>query len=158
MDDLRLTFRGEQLRKEKLEAASNLGLEVAAKYVTLENQHPTDTDSELLSRLESVLRDDTKQAGLDMMMNNRSKELSSSITLACLPQGLVKQFPKNQMQNMTVSGAKGSSVNANLISCNLGQQVLEGRRVPVMVSGKSLPCFKPYETNIRAGVTLSIVS
>jgi DNA-directed RNA polymerase I subunit RPA1 len=71
--------------------------------------------------------------------------------MECLPNGLVKQFPKNQMQNMTVSGAKGSAVNANLISCNLGQQVLEGRRVPVMVSGKSLPCFKPYETHIRAG-------
>jgi DNA-directed RNA polymerase I subunit RPA1 len=55
------------------------------------------------------------------------------------------------MQAMTGSGAKGSLVNANQISCNLGQQVLEGRRVPVMVSGKTLPCFKPYETSVRAG-------
>jgi DNA-directed RNA polymerase I subunit RPA1 len=151
MDDLRLTPEGERLRKEKLQDAHRLGLEVAAKYVTLADQKPTDTDNELLSRLENVLRDDTKQAGLDMMMTKRSGQLSSDITLACLPGGLVKQFPKNQMQNMTVSGAKGSAVNANLISCNLGQQVLEGRRVPVMVSGKSLPCFRPFETNIRAG-------
>ncbi|KAH8684913.1 hypothetical protein BGZ60DRAFT_443218 [Tricladium varicosporioides] len=151
MDDLRLTTEGEQLRKEKLNDAHLLGLEVAAKYVSLQDQEPMDTDPELLNRLEDVLRDDTKQAGLDMMMNKRSGELSSKISMSCLPRGLVKQFPKNQMQNMTVSGAKGSAVNANLISCNLGQQVLEGRRVPVMVSGKSLPCFKPYETNIRAG-------
>ncbi|TVY75599.1 DNA-directed RNA polymerase I subunit rpa1 [Lachnellula suecica] len=151
MDDLRLTPEGEKVRKEKLKDAQNLGLEVAAKYVTLSDQTPSDTDPELMDRLEDVLRDDKKQAGLDMMMNKRSGELSSGITLACLPLGLVKQFPKNQMQNMTVSGAKGSAVNANLISCNLGQQVLEGRRVPVMVSGKSLPCFRPYETNIRAG-------
>jgi DNA-directed RNA polymerase I subunit RPA1 len=151
MDDLRLTPQGERLRREKLAAAQSLGLDVAAKYVTLEDQKPTDTDAELLSRLEDVLRDDTKQAGLDMMMNAKSSQLSSEITMTCLPGGLVKQFPKNQMQNMTVSGAKGSAVNANLISCNLGQQVLEGRRVPVMVSGKSLPCFRPFETNIRAG-------
>jgi DNA-directed RNA polymerase I subunit RPA1 len=151
MDDLRLTARGEELRKEKLAAASHIGLEVAAKYVTLDDQTLSDTDPELLSRLEDVLRDDSKQAGLDMMMNKRSGQLSSEITTTCLPAGLVKQFPKNQMQNMTVSGAKGSAVNANLISCNLGQQVLEGRRVPVMVSGKSLPCFRPFETNIRAG-------
>jgi DNA-directed RNA polymerase I subunit RPA1 len=151
MDDLRLTPKGEQVRKDRLKEAQNLGLEVAAKYVTLSDQIPTDTDPELMNRLEDVLRDDSKQAGLDMMMNSRSGNLSSNITLACLPLGLVKQFPKNQMQNMTVSGAKGSAVNANLISCNLGQQVLEGRRVPVMVSGKSLPCFRPYETNIRAG-------
>lgn len=151
MDDLLLTPTGEQLRREKLSAAHQLGLDVAAKYVTLEDQQPSESDPELLSRLEEVMRDDTKQAGLDMMMNKRSGQLSSEITMACLPGGLVKQFPKNQMQNMTVSGAKGSAVNANLISCNLGQQVLEGRRVPVMVSGKSLPCFKPFETNIRAG-------
>ncbi|PMD35476.1 beta and beta-prime subunits of DNA dependent RNA-polymerase [Hyaloscypha variabilis F] len=151
MDDLRLTAQGERTRKEKLEEARRIGLEVAAKYVTLDDQRPMDADPELLSRLEDVVRDDTKQAGLDMMMNKRSGQLSSDITLACLPSGLVKQFPKNQMQNMTVSGAKGSAVNANLISCNLGQQVLEGRRVPVMVSGKTLPCFKPFETDVRAG-------
>jgi DNA-directed RNA polymerase I subunit RPA1 len=151
MDDLRLTPHGEELRKEKLAAAQSLGLNVAAKYVTLEDQNPTATDKELLNRLEDVVRDDAKQAGLDMMMTSRAGQLSSDITMACLPGGLVKQFPKNQMQNMTTSGAKGSAVNANLISCNLGQQVLEGRRVPIMVSGKSLPCFRPFETNIRAG-------
>ncbi|EHK97632.1 putative DNA-directed RNA polymerase I subunit rpa1 [Glarea lozoyensis 74030] len=151
MDDLRLTPRGEQARRDTLKEAHRLGLEVASKYVSLQDQKPTDTDAELMERMEDVLRDDSKQGGLDVMMNARSGNLSSQITKACLPDGLVKQFPKNQMQNMTVSGAKGSAVNANLISCNLGQQVLEGRRVPVMVSGKSLPCFRPYETNIRAG-------
>lgn len=151
MDDLRLTSQGEAQRKLKLEEARWIGLEVAAKYVMLQDQNPTDTDAELRRRIEDVMRDDTKHAGLDMMMNARSNDLSSEVTKACLPNGLVKKFPKNQMQTMTVSGAKGSAVNANLISCNLGQQVLEGRRVPVMVSGKSLPCFKPYETNVRAG-------
>lgn len=151
MDDLRLTPGGEERRRQELAAADRLGLDIAAKYVTLKDQKPSDVDPELLTRLEGVLRDDAKQAGLDMMMNKGCGDLSSSITKACLPRGLVKQFPKNQMQNMTVSGAKGSAVNANLISCNLGQQVLEGRRVPVMVSGKSLPCFKPFDTHIRAG-------
>ncbi|KAL3421950.1 DNA-directed RNA polymerase I subunit [Phlyctema vagabunda] len=151
MDDLLLTPQGEVDRRETLKEADRLGLEVAAKYVTLHEQEPTDTDPELLNRLEDVMRDDSKQAGLDTMMNSRAGALSSSITSACLPNGLVKKFPKNQMQNMTVSGAKGSAVNANLISCNLGQQVLEGRRVPLMVSGKSLPCFKPFETHVRAG-------
>ena len=151
MDDLCLTSQGEEQRKLKLEEARWIGLEVAAKYVMLQDQHPTETNAELRRRIEDAMRDDTKHAGLDMMMNARSNELSSEVTKACLPNGLVKKFPKNQMQTMTVSGAKGSAVNANLISCNLGQQVLEGRRVPVMISGKSLPCFKPYETNVRAG-------
>lgn len=36
------------------------------------------------------------------------------------------------------------------ISCALGQQALEGRRVPVMVSGKSLPSFQAFEPSPRA--------
>ena len=151
MEDLVLTPAGNQARESKLDEVSNIGLEVAAKYVSLQDQRPTNSSPELLARLEEVLRDDSKQIGLDTVMNSRTKDISSKITEACLPQGLVKKFPKNQMQVMTNSGAKGSLVNANLISCNLGQQVLEGRRVPTMVSGKTLPCFRPFEVNIRAG-------
>lgn len=151
MDDLRLTREGEEKRKATLADAPHIGLRVAAKYVTLDDREPGPSDPELLSRLEEVMRDDTKQEGLDALMNKGSSELSSAVTQACLPNGLEKHFPKNQMQSMTTSGAKGSLVNANLISCNLGQQILEGRRVPLMVSGKSLPSFRPYDTDIRAG-------
>lgn len=151
MDDLLLTKKGDEDRREKLKDVNSIGLEVAAKYVTLDDTNLDSNTSELQSRLEDVMRDDEKQAGLDTVVNSRTSILSSEITAACLPAGLVKPFPKNQMQAMTTSGAKGSSVNANLISCNLGQQVLEGRRVPTMVSGKTLPCFKPFETNVRAG-------
>lgn len=49
------------------------------------------------------------------------------------------------------SGAKGSTVNATQISCLLGPQSLEGRRVPVMVSGKTLPSFAAFDASLRAG-------
>ncbi|EEP82341.1 hypothetical protein UREG_07206 [Uncinocarpus reesii 1704] len=151
MDDLRLTKQGDEDRKNQLKAGDNLGHEVALKYVLLDESPIEDKDAELQRRLEEVLRDDDKQAGLDSMFNSRTVKLSSDITSACLPRGLEKPFPWNQMQTMTVSRAKGSMVNANLISCNLGQQVLEGRRVPVMISGKTLPSFRPYETKLIAG-------
>lgn len=151
VEDLILTPEGEAVRKELLAKAPKLGLEVAAKYVTLDDKNPKSDDHELKNRLEGVLRDDTKQAGLDELTKASCGTLSSEITAALLPDRLVKPFPKNQMQAMTNSGAKGSSVNANLISCNLGSQVLEGRRVPTMTSGKTLPSFVPYDTNIRAG-------
>ncbi|KAK3304483.1 uncharacterized protein B0T15DRAFT_536641 [Chaetomium strumarium] len=151
MDDLRMTPEGEKNRKETIKTASHIGLEVAAKYVSLEEQKPTKDDPLLLERLEEVLRDDKKQEGLELLTSHELAKLSTEITKLCLPAGLEKQFPKNHMQSMTISGAKGTPVNANLISCNLGQQVLEGRRVPVMVSGKTLPSFKPYDTDVRAG-------
>lgn len=150
MDDLLLTEAGNVKRRKKLQEAEKIGLEVAAKYVTLDPQSLA-VKKELSARLEDVLRDDEKQAGLDSVFNARTATLSSEITVTCLPVGLEKLFPKNQMQVMTGTGAKGTAVNANLISCNLGQQVLEGRRVPVMVSGKTLPSFKPFETKVRAG-------
>lgn len=151
IDDLRLTKEGDRIRKEKLKDTASIGREAALKYVTLDQTTVPDQDAELNQRLEEVLRDDEKQAGLDSVMSARNSKLSTEITKDCLPDGLAKHFPWNQMQSMTVSGAKGSGVNANLISCNLGQQALEGRRVPVMISGKTLPSFRAFDTNPVAG-------
>lgn len=150
IEDLLLTKDGEKTRRKELQAANTIGLDVAARYVTLDGSTKAD-DNELRHRLEDVMRDEEKQTGLDQVCNSQTAKLSTAITDACLPSGLQKPFPRNQMQAMTISGAKGTVVNANLISCNLGQQVLEGRRVPVMVSGKTLPSFKPFETDVRAG-------
>jgi len=67
------------------------------------------------------------------------------------PQPQVKPFPANCMSLMTVSGAKGSLVNFSQIAVLLGQQELEGRRVPRMASGKTLPCFRPFDGGARSG-------
>lgn len=70
---------------------------------------------------------------------------------ACLPSGLIQKFPDNNLQLMVQSGAKGSTVNTMQISCLLGQIELEGKRPPLMVSGKSLPSFTPFDLSPRAG-------
>ncbi|RGP66425.1 DNA-directed rna polymerase i subunit rpa1 [Fusarium longipes] len=150
MEDLRLTPAGEEARRNALKPANDVGHKVASSYVSLEGI-PDHRDPLLLERLEEVMRDDSKQEGLDLLMKSDLARVTEAIQKNTMPDGLEKAFPSNQMQAMTTSGAKGSSVNANLISCNLGQQVLEGRRVPIMVSGKSLPCFNPFETHARAG-------
>lgn len=51
---------------------------------------------------------------------------------------------------MVSTGAKGSTVNQSQVSCALGQQALEGRRVPRLSSGRTLPSFAPYDPNPRA--------
>jgi DNA-directed RNA polymerase I subunit RPA1 len=151
VEDLVLSGPVDVKRQEILKNASKLGLDAAAKYVTLDSRNPTANDPELLNRLENVLRDDEKRKGLDEVSKGQGTNLSTEVTNICFPNGLIKPFPHNQMQAMTGSGAKGTLVNANQISCNLGQQVLEGRRVPVMVSGKSLPCFNAFDSSLRAG-------
>ncbi|KAI0082411.1 beta and beta-prime subunits of DNA dependent RNA-polymerase [Panus rudis PR-1116 ss-1] len=152
MDDLALTPEGNRKRKELLQGGANLGTEAAIEnFPSLSSVLPEDRLPALRGLLEDVLRDDSKMAGLDMTVKARLAKLTKSIADACMPHGLLRQFPHNHMQAMTQSGAKGSAVNAQQISCALGQQELEGRRVPVMVSGKTLPSFKPFETKAIAG-------
>jgi DNA-directed RNA polymerase I subunit RPA1 len=152
MDDLALTPEGNVQRKNLLQRNLNLGTEGAIEnFPSLSNTPKTEIPNALTSLLEDVLRDDRKMAGLDVTVKTKLAKLTKSIADACIPHGLLRKFPHNHMQTMTLSGAKGSAVNAQQISCALGQQELEGRRVPVMVSGKTLPSFKPFETKAIAG-------
>lgn len=152
MDDLALTPHGNGSRTDLLKRAKTLGTEGAIEnFPSLANIPKAEMSDELTSLLGDVLRDDSKMAGLDVTVKTKMAKLTKSIADACIPHGLVRKFPHNHMQTMTLSGAKGSAVNAQQISCALGQQELEGRRVPVMVSGKTLPSFKPFETMAIAG-------
>ena len=111
-------------------------------------------DSELLLdklKIAHTNKSDSLMKQLDKSMKGQTDEINNSITEVCLPKGLVKKFPDNNLQMMIQAGAKGGSVNAIQISCLLGQIELEGRRVPLMMSGRTLPSFKPYETEPRAG-------
>lgn len=80
-----------------------------------------------------------------------ANQINNDINKVCMPIGLHTSFPDNNLQLMVQSGAKGSTVNTMQISCLLGQIELEGRRPPLMPSGKSLPCFQPYDPSPGAG-------
>ncbi|CAO1625651.1 unnamed protein product [Sympodiomycopsis kandeliae] len=153
MDDLVLSTKGDDERQRLLQEGKSGGKTAALENVGLADKPEDDpeTDHNLRIRLEEVLRDDNKLAALDSAMMSASNKLTSSVIDACIPNGLHKVFPHNNMQMMTVSGAKGSPVNVSQISCLLGPQALEGRRVPVMISGKTLPSFKAFDTSMRAG-------
>ncbi|KAG9291424.1 hypothetical protein G9A89_021842 [Geosiphon pyriformis] len=168
MDDLRLTEEGDQARNTIIENARNHGTDVAYDFVGLDHTISNKKESRRVKigmaitnlfkiylgipfQMEEVFHDDQKQRGLDAAMKSKMNILTSSIIEHCIPDKLLIRFPGNNMQMMTVSGAKGTNVNVAQISCALGQQELEGRRVPVMVSGKSLPSFLPYDTSARAG-------
>ena len=152
MDDLALTPEGSARRRELLIRGAGFGTEAAVEnFPSLTGVQEKKRGPALKALLEEVSRDDSKMAGLDMTVKKKMAGLTKSIADAVMPHGLLRQFPHNHMQAMTQSGAKGSAVNAQQISCALGQQELEGRRVPVMVSGKTLPSFKPFETKAIAG-------
>ncbi|XP_041931278.1 DNA-directed RNA polymerase I subunit RPA1 [Alosa sapidissima] len=88
---------------------------------------------------------------VDLKFKEEVNQVNNNINKVCMPMGLHRSFPENNLQLMVQSGAKGSTVNTMQISCLLGQIELEGRRPPLMPSGKSLPCFQPYDSAPRSG-------
>ncbi|KAG7461546.1 hypothetical protein MATL_G00192190 [Megalops atlanticus] len=88
---------------------------------------------------------------VDLKFKEEANLVNNDINKVCMPLGLHRNFPENNLQLMVQSGAKGSTVNTMQISCLLGQIELEGRRPPLMPSGKSLPCFQPYDVSPRSG-------
>ncbi len=77
-------------------------------------------------------------------------DATGKVLKLCVPDGLVKRFPRNNISAMVLTGAKGGLVNMTQICVLLGQQELEGRRVPKMQNGKTLPCYLPYDPNPRS--------
>ncbi|KAL6479964.1 hypothetical protein MHYP_G00109970 [Metynnis hypsauchen] len=88
---------------------------------------------------------------VDLKFKEEVNQVNNDINKVCMPLGLHRSFPDNNLQLMVQSGAKGSTVNTMQISCLLGQIELEGRRPPLMPSGKSLPCFQPYDPEPHSG-------
>ncbi|XP_046651091.1 major facilitator superfamily domain-containing protein 10-like [Daphnia pulicaria] len=77
-----------------------------------------------------------KKMAIDREYKGVTDQINNEVNRACIPGGLHKLFPDNNLALMIQSGAKGSSVNAMQISCLLGQIDLEGKRPPLMISGR----------------------
>ncbi|KAH3766657.1 RNA polymerase I, largest subunit [Pelomyxa schiedti] len=147
IDDLIMQPSVEKSRRELLDTANARG-----HVATCEFTGKAQTDSLGLKKALSEIRKDPGQSSkLDGKVKNETSKYTSSVIEQCIPDGQYKAFPANNLSLMTVSGARGSVVNFSQISCLLGQQELEGRRVPVMVSGKTLPSFAAYDSTARAG-------
>jgi DNA-directed RNA polymerase I subunit RPA1 len=87
---------------------------------------------------------------MDSNYKSSTSEYQNQIVKQCMS-NLSKNFPENNLQLLIQSGAKGSMVNAIQMSCLLGQQELEGKRPPMMPSGRTLPSFRPYEYSPGSG-------
>jgi DNA-directed RNA polymerase I subunit RPA1 len=96
-----------------------------------------------------------KSRSLDSHVKSGLNKISSNVIEFCVPSNILKPFKRNWFALMTQSGAKGSLVNLSMITCCLGQQELEGRRVQPTVAGKTLPCFEEYDTKAEAGGFIS---
>eukprot|EP00536_Pseudo-nitzschia_multiseries_P012011 jgi/Psemu1/260237/estExt_Genewise1Plus.C_4380015 len=167
MEDLILTKEADQTRRDLINKAYNNGARAAKAWADSEGgKVAMDVDQNTSNRelkpveaasaaskvrqLLSGSEGKTNHEALDGYMMSKLNPLASDIVKACLPGGLAVPFPANTFGIMCGTGAKGSIVNQSQVTCALGQQALEGRRVPRLASGRTLPSFAPYDVNPRA--------
>nr|XP_011458916.1 PREDICTED: DNA-directed RNA polymerase I subunit RPA1-like isoform X1 [Fragaria vesca subsp. vesca] len=154
VDDLLLLQSKDKKMKEQLESCEELGEKVIREFIGV-RQNERKGALILQSDIEEFLRNNGESVSemLDRKMTSElNKKISNSDVFKQLFQkGLSKPSVKNCMYLMTSSGAKGGVANLQQIAAYLGQQELEGKRVPQMVSGKTLPCFPPWDWSPRAG-------
>nr|CAG4651562.1 EOG090X00BV [Triops cancriformis] len=149
--DILLVKKADRGRRKVVEKSQKIGDAVAAKAVGLvEGQY---SEEELKAKLAEAHYAVTpyKRMAIDHEYKAGLDRINNEINKICLPAGLLRRFPHNNLSLMINSGAKGSAVNFMQITCLLGQIELEGKRPPLMMSGRSLPSFRPYDTSPRAG-------
>ncbi|GMH57319.1 hypothetical protein TrST_g8289 [Triparma strigata] len=166
MEDLILKKEADEERRNLITQSYNKGMRAAAAWADSDGGKTAINDENLdntplkpyehaaaakkIHTLLSGSEGPSNAAALDSYMQGKLNPLASKNIKACLPDGLAVPFPDNTFSLMCSTGAKGSVVNQSQVSVGLGQQALEGRRVPRMSSGRTLPSFKPYDPNPRA--------
>ena len=87
---------------------------------------------------------------IDSVLKGAANKINSDVEKASI-NNLSYRYPENNLEMMIQLGAKGSRANLLNMTSALGQVELDGKRAPLMPSGRSLPCYKPYEYDVRAG-------
>lgn len=150
VEDILVKPGANRQRKKIIEESLKIGTKALQAAFNL----PSNVDqAEAQSRWQDAhLNPDQREFSMaDHKFKEVANQVNNDINKVCMPIGLHTSFPDNNLQLMVQSGAKGSTVNTMQISCLLGQIELEGRRPPLMPSGKSLPCFQPYDPAPGAG-------
>ena len=149
--DLLITPAANKARAAMIARGEPAGMKAALKFGGLAGGDAMQLREALRARIALQGHDGPAAAELDSVMKSALMPLTSECVGQTLPAGQQKTFPDNQFALMTGTGAKGGGVNFSQISVMLGQQELEGRRVPLSPSGCTAPCFAPFELTARAG-------
>ncbi|CAH2001255.1 unnamed protein product [Acanthoscelides obtectus] len=147
--DILTVKKADAKRKRVMNQARQIGVEAVTAALGIPPDTPVEQIVEEIQKREST--NSKIRAVIDRQYKSSLDSYTNDINRACLPAGLICKFPENNLQLMVLSGAKGSTVNTMQISCLLGQIELEGKRPPVMISGKTLPSFPAFEFSPRAG-------
>ena len=130
VEDILLNASADKKRKKILSKTPKVGFEAAVHAVGLDPQDGPIAGvdpAEVERRLgQAHLSGSTlKRMTIDHEYKMQTDKITNEVNKACMPHGLLKPFPDNNLALMIQSGAKGSSVNSMQISCLLGNVRIE---------------------------------
>lgn len=148
VEDILVTEKADRVRQATIDISKTAGTLAALESLGVKSM-----DESIITKkfAESYSKSNHFPVLVDRNYKKHLQPFTNKITKACIPKGLLQPFPDNNLQLMVQSGAKGSTVNTIQISCCLGQIELEGKRPPLMISGRTLPSFPPFDTLPKAG-------
>ncbi|BFY99615.1 hypothetical protein BsWGS_02655 [Bradybaena similaris] len=149
--DILVQKKAEKKRKSFIKKSQHVGKAAIMKALGLSEADASESDLLMELKQAQFEKGGLRMAEIDMYMKGETDKVQDEIARSIMPMRLEKGFRENSLQLMVQSGAKGSPVNCMQISCLLGQIELEGRRPPLMLSGRSLPSFLPYDVSPKAG-------
>lgn len=136
IDDLLLTTKTEKKRNMHISEGINNGGTLTYQLLGFENKLKIKKNHTISARLT-----DSQNISLSNTIKSHTHNTTSNIS-NLLMRGTKIPFPYNNMSNIILSGGKGSIVNFSQISGILGQQSIEGKRVPLLKNGRALNYFQ----------------
>ena len=88
--------------------------------------------------------------GLDNIYDAKVRKVAASITNKITSENIAMLNNKNRINFMVNSGSKGKSINIQQMMYLLGEQVIDGKRVPLGFSNRTLPHYPKYENGIES--------
>ena len=128
VEDILVTDEANEIRRQVMTKTRLLGDVLAANGVGMNggnNELGRIDKDELADKLEQFHRESRtlikKRMVIDGAYKDKLTPAANEVNKACIPEGLIKKFPQNNLQLMVQAGAKGSAVNAMQISSILGK-------------------------------------
>jgi DNA-directed RNA polymerase I subunit RPA1 len=116
-------FQSEGKKDPFIEELTNMALPEnpfndAKKCIQLDNQICAALEDKIGQSLNNK---EALEVELDNVIKGVMSKATSEVLKGCIPSGLIKRFPRNNISAMVLTGAKGGVVNQTQISALLGQ-------------------------------------
>uniref|UniRef100_A0A8C2T0G9 DNA-directed RNA polymerase subunit n=1 Tax=Coturnix japonica TaxID=93934 RepID=A0A8C2T0G9_COTJA len=151
IEDILVKPEADRKRRKIIRKSSQCGIEVVRAALNLPE---TASCEDVQGKWQDahLCKDQRDFNMVDLKFKQEVNNYNNEVNKVCMPFGLHRCFPENNLQLMVQSGAKGSTVNTQmLMEKMMFPFFLPVQMPPLMPSGKSLPCFQPYDFSPGSG-------